>query len=77
MDGILEARVRNKRKEPASGVRGVAVTVEVKRNMSTRRTYIFVIKCRYFVIVAAKRPTQCVTAMPTTAGAQSFVMPAW
>jgi hypothetical protein len=58
-------------------VRGVAVTVEVKRNMSARSTYIFVVKCRYFVIVAAKRPTQCVTAMPTTAAATSFVMPGW
>ena len=45
--------------------------------MSARSTYIFVVKCRYFVIVAAKRPTQCVTAMPTTAAATSFVMPGW
>ena len=58
-------------------MRGVAVTVEVKRNMSARSTYIFVVKRRYFVIVAAQRPTQCVTAMPTTAAATSFVMPGW
>ena len=45
--------------------------------MSESSTYIFVVKCRYFVNVAAKRPTQCVTAVPTTAAAQSFVMPAW